>query len=222
MKYSKLNSIIRDSAPSDKSPRLTEEQIEKLKTAGSVALAIVGAAGAVALSVVAPNMFMALDKIFGKKSNRRVGKKEKAERIARTFYYLKRHNYIILKPAGRDLKIFLTKLGKNRLKYLNFETLTITHPKKWNGKWWQIAADIPTKKYKWAADAFRQKLLEMKFYPLQRTLWFFPFDPRNELEFIINRFHIGSFVTVMEVSRLDFADEEIMLEFFKREKILDS
>lgn len=221
MRYSKFRSIIRSQIPEEESPLLTEEQIEKLKTTGSVALAILGLAGTITLSAVAPNMFVALNKIFGKNyPNRKLNKKEKEERLMRAFYYLKKHNYIIMKPAARDFKIFLSKLGKRRLAEINFHTLTITKQKKWDGQWWQVAADIPTKKYKWAADALRQKLKDMNFFSLQRTLWFYPYDPRKEIEFIINRFHIGQFVTVMEVSRLDFDDERKMRNFFEEEKII--
>lgn len=223
MRNSKVRMIVRRYLPGEKKPKLTSEQIEKLKTAGSLALVVLGVAGAVTLSAVAPNMFSVLDKFFlTKEPNRRFTKKEREERFMRTFYYLKKHNYIIMKPAARDFKIFLTKLGRKRLQEIDFNTLTVANQRKWNGKWWQVAADIPTKKYKWAADALRKKLREMKFYPLQRTLWFYPFDPRKEMEFIINQFDIGQFVTVMEVSRLDFDDEQRMRDFFEKEKIIDN
>ena len=64
------------------------------------------------------------------------------------------------------------------------------------------------------------KLKDMGFYPLQRTLWFYPFDPRKELESVLRRYDIGRFVTVMEVNRLDKSDEKIMKKYFRSQKII--
>lgn len=215
-----LQKIIKEAIPEIEAPLLTEEQIEKLKSAGAAALVIVGIAGTIMLSAVAPNVIGAIDKIFFKKEKRKFSTKEKLRKVARTFYYLKDHGYIIMKPKGKDFKVFLTKLGKRRLAKLNFANLLVPKLGPWDGKWWQVAADIPTEDYKWAADLFRQKLLEMKFYPLQRTLWFYPYDPRKEIEFLLKHYGIGQFVTVMEISRLDYSDENAMKEFFQKEGII--
>lgn len=216
-----IKSIILKSLPVEKPPIITDEQLERLKSAGEVALAIIGVAGTIALSAVAPNIFTALDKIFFKKTSaRRSTRSQKEQKLQRTFYYLKEHGYIIIKPKGRDFKVWLSKLGKRKLKKVALDALSIPKPKSWNGKWWLVAADIPTEDYKWAADLFRQKLKDIKFYPLQRTLWFYPYDPRKEIEFLMNYFGIGRFVTVMEVERMDFSDEKKMIEFYKGEKIL--
>jgi len=214
--------VIRTSLPKEPEPLLTAEQIEKLKTVGEITLGIVGIAGIIMLSAIAPNMLYAFDKLFSKKyPNRKFTRKEKLRKITRTFYYLKDHGYIRMRPDGQDFKIFLTRLGRRKLKKLNFDTLIIKEPKRWDGRWWQVAADIPTEDYKWAADLFREKLKELKFYPLQRTLWLHPYDPRKEIEFIIQHYGIANFVTVMEINRLDRDDEKIMTKYFKAEKILN-
>ncbi|MBI4050799.1 MAG: hypothetical protein HY396_02390 [Candidatus Doudnabacteria bacterium] len=213
--------VIKSALPPEMPPLLNERQIEKLKTISSAILAVLSVAGAVTLSAVAPNMFTAIDKLFLKNPKpRKYTRKEKEKKLIRNFYYLKDHGLIIMKPSGKDFKIWLTSLGKRRLKKLNLDTLSIPQPKKWDGKWWQIAADIPTEDYKWAADLFRQKLRDMKFFPLQRTLWFYPYNPRREMEFLMKYFGIGRFVTVMEVSRLDLDDENRMREYFTEEGIL--
>ena len=193
--------------------------MEKIKTVSGIALAIVGVAGIIALSAVAPNMFVAIDKLFLKKGVRS-SRKRKEIQIAQTFYYLKRSGLIRMRYASKDYKIFLTKFGAKRLKKLNFQTMTVERPDKWDGKWWQIAADIPTKEYRRGADLLRQKLKEMNFYPLQRTLWFYPYDPRQEIEFIVVHYEIERFVTVMEISRLDKDDERKMKVFFQKMMII--
>lgn len=223
MEYQKIGSVIRSSTPSERErrPRLTPQQIEKLKTLSNIALAVIAGVGIIALSAIAPNIFVAVDKIFSEKyPNRKFSKREKDIKVSQTFYYMKRSGFIRMKPIGSDFKIFLTKLGKKRLGKLNFENMVIKRPSSWDGKWWQVAADIPTKRYRRGADLLREKLKELGFYPLQRTLWFYPYDPREEIEFIVKHYGIERFVTVMEVSRLDKEDEAKMKQFFKEERLL--
>lgn len=222
MKYFKstISTVIENSLPSEKTPRLTPEQIAKLKTISKVALAVIAGAGIISLALVAPQMFVAIDKLFLKKPGRpKLNRKDKRLMIAKTVYYLKQNKIIMMRPDGQDFKIFLTRLGRARLKKINFGSLDIGKPKSWNGKWWQVAADIPTKKYKWRADLLREKLKEMGFFPLQRTLWFYPYDPRREVELVANHYNVDNFVTVMEVSRLDLDDEQKMKKFFRNQKL---
>ncbi|MBI4049836.1 MAG: hypothetical protein HY398_00100 [Candidatus Doudnabacteria bacterium] len=219
--YIKLGNIIRRSLPQEKAPRFSPEQIEKIKTASGIALVIIAAAGVIAVSAVAPNIFIAIDKLFLRKHpNRRLSRKQREAKAIRAFYYLKKHKYIRMKRTKEDFKIFLTNLGEKKVRQLQFEQLRVPKPGHWNRKWWQVAADIPTEEYKWAADLLRQKLKDMNFFPLQRTLWFYPYDPRKEVEWIVQNYGIADFVTVMEINRLDKDDERKMEKFFGKEKIL--
>ncbi|MDP3741490.1 MAG: hypothetical protein Q8R08_04180 [bacterium] len=217
----RIQNIFHQSLPPDERPILSEEQLEKLKNVTDIALAVIGTASLISIALVAPNMLMAIDKIFLRRGRgRKFTRKERATKMARTFYYMKQRGLIRMKMTKKDVRVFLTSLGRKRLKKVDFGTVMVKKPGKWDGKWWGIAADIPTEDYKWAADLFRKKIKEMKFFSLQRTLWFYPDDPRNEIEFIAKYFGIGQFVTVMEVSRLDKSDEKAMIRFFKKEKIL--
>ncbi len=220
MYYEKIGAVIRKSTPLESKPYFTEEQIEKFKNVSQIILGIIGVAGVIVLSAVAPNIFVAADKLFNNRSRgRKYTKKVKDLKLSQAFYYMKRSGQIKIKSTGKDFLVSLTKLGRKRLRKLQFETLQIPQNQKWDGKWWQVAADIPTK-YKLGADLLRQKIKDMNFFPLQRTLWFYPFDPRDEVEFIANHYNIGRFVTVMEISRLDRDDERRMKAFFRKEKII--
>lgn len=74
-------------------------------------------------------------------------------------------------------------------------------------------ADIP-KEYKNAADNFRRKLRQMKFYPLQRTVWLYPFDPRVEVDFVSTFLRVERFVTTMKVTKLEQSDAKILTDYF--------
>jgi hypothetical protein len=208
----KVRDVIQQSLPLDKKPLLTSGQIDKLQSAAQIALAVLMLGGTLTLTAVAPNVFVAIDKLFLRKHpGRRLSRSEREQRTTRAFYYLKERGYI---------KIFLTKLGRKKIQELDYQAMQVPRPGRWNGKWWQVAADIPTAEHKRDADIFRDKLRAMGFFPLQRTLWFYPYDPREQVETVAERCGIENFVTVMEVSRLDSDDEAKMRDFFEAGSIL--
>ncbi|MBI4049474.1 MAG: hypothetical protein HY395_01495 [Candidatus Doudnabacteria bacterium] len=83
-----------------------------------------------------------------------------------------------------------------------------------------MLADIPSKPYRKHADFFREKLKSLGFYPLQRTVWIHPFDPRDQVEFVAAFYSLEKFVTTMEVSRLEAEDEKVIFNHFKDQGIL--
>ncbi len=197
---------------------LNSEQIKIIGDVSKVILVVIASAGLITLAAVAPNILSAVGKLYkfkGKKLTRR----EKEIKTARAFYYLKNSGLIKFKTTKNDVKLFLSSLGKKKMEQISFQALRVAKPKNWDGKWWQVAADIPTKGYRQAADALRSKLKQMGFFPLQRTLWFYPYDPRKQLEIVVNHYGIGKFVTIMEVSRMDIQDEKILKNYFNLNRI---
>ena len=201
---------------------LTEKQIERLKTVGEVVLAVATIAGGFSLNLIAPNIFETVNKTpWARKTyrSRDTKWKDQQRKITQSIYYLKRHGYVQLIPEGEDFKVKITKRGRKKVRRMQFENLQVSIPKSWDGKWWIVVADVP-KEYRYKADEFREKLKAMYFYPLQRTVWAFPFDSRDEVDFVAAYYWIERFVTLMEVSRLDPEDEGNLKKFFKQNKIL--
>lgn len=221
MTYEKIGAIIRKATPEETPPLLSPEQIERLKRTSEIVLVILAGAGIVALTAISPNILGAMAKLWERHfPDRRYSKRERDQQVTHAFYYLKRSGQIRLQKTKNDFLVSLTPLGKKRLQELDFKTLSIPKPVRWDKKWWLVAADIPTKKYRIGADLLRAKLRQMKFYRLQRTLWLYSYDPRREIEFIVNRYRVERFVTVMEINRLDQDDEEKLRDFFEAEGIL--
>lgn len=218
MKYYYKNTLaqaIRESVP-DKKYKLSEKQIKMLKTSAHVILAIAAIAGVVAVAAIAPNIFQ----ILGKKGKFRSADPEKRYRqVAKSFYYLKREGYIEWHKAGRELVLKLTGKGKNKLSALDFETMMVSHPKRWDGNWWLVLADVP-QAYRYQEDLLRAKLKLMNFYPFQRSVWIYPYNPRTEIDTVARFYEIERFVTTMQVSKVEKPDEAALLEFFKKKAIL--
>lgn len=197
-------------------PFFSEMEIKAFKTVGGLVLALVAAAGIMALAVVAPNLIGAIGKLStGRFRGKSYTQKERRKKVAQTIYYLKKSGMIKFKKTSKDILLFLTSKGKHKLKAENFNALRIHTQAKWDKKWWLVAADIPTKTHRRGADLLRAKLKEMGFMSLQRTLWLYPFDPRQEVQFIAEHFGVEKFLTVMEVNRADRQDEDNLKKHFR-------
>ncbi|MDP3993940.1 MAG: hypothetical protein U1C57_00460 [Candidatus Doudnabacteria bacterium] len=197
---------------------LDDQQIEKLRTVSEVVLAVGIVAGTMALTVLAPNIFQALEKLPWTRKKYSSGKAKRQDfqkKITKSFYYLKNKGYVELIPDGQDFKVKISQKGRRKIRRMRFERLQIGQPESWNSRWWIVLADIPSNTHRSRADQFREKLKSINFFPLQRTAWIYPFDPRDEVGFVAAHYKVDRFVTVMEISLLDPADEKVLKEFFK-------
>lgn len=109
------------------------------------------------------------------------------------------------------IKIVLTELGRQKTIEFDVDKLVIRQPARWDKKWRLIIFDIPEKKRR-ARDALRDKLKELGFYELQKSVLVCPFPCFNELNFLIEFFEIRNYVRLAEASFLT-NDAELMLKF---------
>lgn len=201
---------------------LDDSQIQQLKNVGQVLLAVAAAGGMATVAIVAPNALQLINKLpWAKKTYRSLlsKKRDQKKAVARAFYYIKQHDYVKLINKGESTLIEITGKGRKRIKQMNFNNLTV--PKSlWDGKWWFVLADIPTKEFRYSADRIREKFKLMHFFPLQKTVWVYPYDPRDEVDFVSTYYQINRFVTVLQASVLDGDDENKLKSYFKNLKLI--
>jgi len=114
-------------------------------------------------------------------------------------------------PNG-DIKISVTKAGKKLDLIYNLDTLKLDTAKKWDGHWRMIMFDIPEYK-KIARDAFRQKLSQLGFYPIQESVFITPHPCEKEIDFVCSLFEIRQYILIFYVSH--FEGEEKLRHHFK-------
>jgi len=107
-----------------------------------------------------------------------------------TFYMLRKKGYINIGKRNRQIYISLTKEGKKKAGVFQIDALTIKNPKKWDKKWRIVIFDIAQLK-KTYREAFRGKLKELGFYPLQKSVWVYPFDCQAETELLKDFFGLS-------------------------------
>jgi len=129
--------------------------------------------------------------------------RNKLIRIVKEFY----HDRIVDYKENKDgiVEIILTKNGKQKALKYQIDEIKIKKPEKWDGKWRVVVFDIPEKKKK-AREALRNKLQDLGFRELQKSVLVFPYECEDEIDFIVEVFEIRPYVRFMKVD--SFTNEE--------------
>jgi DNA-binding transcriptional regulator PaaX len=165
-------------------------------------------------------MLQLLGKFIQHNTGRKPSQKEVENRLVQTVYYLKKTGTINISQDNKGIWLSLTRKGIAKQHKFSITTVVIPRPTKWDKSYWLVAADIPTKTHGHMADAFRRKLAQLHFYPLQRTLWLYPYNPKGQLQSLVHYFTIAPFVTLMHISELDRSDKDLAERFWKEHNIL--
>lgn len=94
-------------------------------------------------------------------------------------------------PDG-SYTIVLTEKGKLKALTYHFQKMKIKGGK-WDGKWRLVVFDIPEKK-RAGRDALRSKIKELGFYKLQKSVFIFPYQCKDEIDFIVEFFGLRKYV----------------------------
>lgn len=129
-----------------------------------------------AIAVAASSPYFIHNLIDARKGFRRYSKKK----VYDTFSSLKRQGLISVEKRNHQIYISLTKKGRAKAGWMQIDSLKIKRPKKWDRKWRMVIFDIAQLK-KAHREAFRGKLKELGFYPLQKSVWIYPFDCEAEI-----------------------------------------
>ncbi len=98
--------------------------------------------------------------------------------------------------------LLLTNQGKERALRYNLDKMKIPRLSKWDGFWRVVIFDIPESK-KQARDAFSFKIKQLGLYPLQKSVFIYPFECRDEMDFLIEMFDLRPHVRFLVVKDID-------------------
>ena len=165
------------------------------------ALKIIGLVGFSGTTVNAPSAAAGLARLLGRSHVRPAD-------MNRLLYDLKRRGLVeVFKEAGQ-ITFTLTPAGAYRLQALQLAQIRIPVAKVWDKKWRLVIFDIPEKK-KRAREALREKLKELGFKELQKSVFVHPFESKDEVDFIVEFFAIRPYVRFL---RSDFITNEADLK----------
>ncbi|MBI2635508.1 MAG: CRISPR-associated endonuclease Cas2 [Parcubacteria group bacterium] len=124
------------------------------------------------------------------------------KRIHEAVRRLNNKRLVRLTEKGDKLFIEITDSGKRLVKNFDYDNLELPKLKEWDKKWRLVVFDIPNKKKK-ERRAFSRKLKDIGFYPLQESVFIYPYDCRDEMDFICEFLSIGRYINYCIVESLD-------------------
>ena len=107
--------------------------------------------------------------------------------------------------------VILTRLGQHHALRYNPDHIAISKPSKWDKKWRIVVLDVPEKKRQ-ARDALRSELRKLGFLELQKSVWIFPYDCQDAIDFLVELFEIRNNVRYIVTSTISH-DADLRLHF---------
>lgn len=104
--------------------------------------------------------------------------------------------------GGGVVEIVISENGKKLALQYNIDDIKIKKPVKWDKLWRVVIFDIP-EHLKKERNALSSKLREIGFYPLQKSVFLYPYKCRREIDFIVEIFNLRSYVRYLVVKETD-------------------
>jgi len=124
------------------------------------------------------------------------------KRIYEAIRRLNQKRLVELIEKSDKLYIKITDSGKQLIKSFDYDNLQLPKLKKWDKKWRMVIFDIPNEKRR-ERQTFSAKLKEIGFYPLQESVFIYPYECRDEIDFICEFLLIGRYTNYCIVESLD-------------------
>ena len=158
--------------------------------------------------IAATSPFFIINIVKGLKASQ----KYKNKNVYNTFYRLRKQGCVKVTKKNNQIYISLTKKGKRKAGWLNIDSIAIKEPKKWDGKWRIIIFDVAELK-KLYREAFRGKLKELGFCPLQKSTWVHPYNCRKEIKLLREFFGLSENEVRLIIAQ-DIGNDDILKKFF--------
>jgi hypothetical protein len=92
--------------------------------------------------------------------------------------------------AGDKVEVTLTNEGRRLVKLYKIDDMKLPKPPKWDKKWRIITYDIPTKQRK-ASIALSAKFHQLGMFRLQKSIWIYPHDCKDDIDSICAIFGVN-------------------------------
>lgn len=119
-------------------------------------------------------------------------------------------NYQEITGGGVELKI--TRRGKETMLKYQLDEIQLQKQLVWDKKWRLVMFDVPHEKRR-ARDALREKLRDLKFCQLQKSVFITPYPCEDEIDFIGTIFEVRPHILILYISK--FEGEEKLRHHFK-------
>ena len=106
------------------------------------------------------------------------------------------------KNKDNTCTIILSEKGKEKAITYSFNKIKIPKPNNWDKKWRVALFDIPERLRK-KRDDFRNKLRDLGFFEFQKSVFAYPYNCKDEIDFVIEFLKIRPYVRFIIAENLD-------------------
>jgi len=129
-------------------------------------------------------------------------------RLVSEFY---RDRLVEYRDNNDGTSVVISEGGRRLLRRFDFDQIKLTPPARWDKHWRLVVFDIPEHR-RAARVALREKLKELGFRELQKSVLIHPFPCQNEIDFLVEFFEIRPHVRLIEASAIT-NEAEWLLKF---------
>lgn len=122
-----------------------------------------------------------------------------------TIKRLERQKLISWKEKDGESQLTLEEKGRKRILQYKMDSLSLKNIGKWDGFWRVVIFDIPENK-RLAREVFREKLKNLGFQQLQKSVFITRLPCKNEIDFLRHSLEISpyvSYILAKDVSSLE-------------------
>jgi hypothetical protein len=157
---------------------------------------------ALATMLIAPNTGRIFKDFFKNNSDWNEWKAFNKNYLRRTIHSLEAQKLVEIVDHGGWGEVKLTQNGRKKIIKLGLESLTISKPDHWDGKWRLVFYDIFDGN-KRKREEFRHRLKSAGFYPLQKSVYLHAYPCEKEIEFLKYFLGIGGSVRVVIAEKIE-------------------
>ena len=132
-------------------------------------------------------------------------------KFRRALRHAKDYGYVGIKEKNGEVTISLSEAGHEKALKYSLEDIHIETPTYWDKKWRLVLFDIPETQ-RLARSVFKEKLEDMGFALIQKSVYVHPYPCHNEIEFIRSLYEIKQYVKLLVVDKIE--DEEELRKRF--------
>ncbi len=175
-------------------------------------LLTITALGGIALAVIlAPNALQMLGRRSGRHEwwGQRTAERR---RIREALERLRRRRLVDFEVKGNETILTVTTAGLRYVRRFELDAVMLTRPKRWDGKWRLVMFDVPETKTR-QRRAFKEKLRELGFHQLQKSVWVYPHACHDEIDFISQFLEVERYLIYIETDSLERNEGEVRRAF---------
>jgi len=192
--------------------KFAREESERKRAKTRDFLILLGKGALLTMALIAPKTAMATHHLLEEEKDWDSWKRFNPAYLRRTLKRLEKQKVVEVVEKNNMQVVKLTNKGKRRILKYAISELEIKKPRTWDRKWRVVIYDISNRQ-KQLQILIRETLKNLGFFPMQESVYLFPFPCFNEIEFLREYYGLGSQIQYLLVEKIE--NEEAYKIYFK-------